>query len=65
MISLYLAVVLVNGKVDHTIGQGVYTTPEKCFFMTQLPVDSSDEEIRCIKVKGDYVDLKVIETKKE
>jgi hypothetical protein len=63
MISLYLAVVLVNGKIQGTVGDGVYTNPEQCYFMTQFPKDDPKEEIRCLKVKGDYVNFKIIEGK--
>lgn len=66
MFTLYLAVVLTNGEITRTIGEGVYKTPDQCYSATHWPRDAGDEtrtEYKCMKVKGDFVNLKVIETK--
>ena len=66
MFTLYLAVVLINGEITRTIGTGVFKTPEQCYTATNWPRDSDAEtrtEYKCMKVKGDFINLKVIEVK--
>ncbi|WOL22967.1 hypothetical protein [Escherichia phage vB_EcoM_JNE01] len=64
MISLYVAVMLTHGQIDRTVGKGVYTTADECYTATAWPQDEgSSNEFKCLKVKGDFVNLKVVEAK--
>lgn len=66
MFTLYLAVALTNGEITRTVGEGVLYTPEQCYSATHWPSDAGDNtrtEYKCMKVKGDFVNLKIIETK--
>lgn len=65
MITFYLAVVLINGDIVRTLGDGVYKTPDECYTATNWPRDiETRAEYKCIKAKGDFVNFKVIEVQK-
>lgn len=62
MITLYLAIALINGKVEPSKTLGVYESPAQCYSVINFPDDEgSDVKYECMKMQGNVIQLEVVE----